>query len=673
MKYHLLVWVSIVVAVFRDEAYQIDWHIPLIGEPKAAVAVLADSENEGSSLVLLTNKSIMARISRLGNVLWRKEVPAKCIASDSNEIIVTGGEKIDVWNATGGSPLWSKDKHATTVCVNQNTVVAADRQSVEVYLQKEPVLLYSHKLPEQVKSVFCSPQDVYVYTQSSIYKLDKDKYSKVDDAPKLRGKLELEDGFIETHNGIVSYFDYKQSTPIWTRDESLSSLIDAIFLRPVPSLNTAQYARPSVGSFIDAWKNRIKLHIKKVGLGHLQQFRVKVPKQQSSGRLLVVLTSHGSIVAFNTNGVGLIAWQRRDLHALSISQVGTCLSVKTVTGHIWLDDAGRQVTQCPTDKKYATPPTFDYQYDANHIVGLYKGKASWTFKPRGRILAVSRSQSDDGSMTLAQGSCDIMYKYLNPNTIAVASYRNLSKQLTISVLDGITGRILLNAVHDNPVSVNKNFPLRLGFDNSWIVYTYLSDDGSYLPQMTVIDLLETDKLNTRISRTGNISVFEDFLIPVGINSTFVLNEPIEALAISRTKYNIAQQQVLLSTKSGKIISIPRKVASARRIVPQMKTAAHNSALRVSDDNILSHHRRVLGVRNILTEPTERESTYILAAFGGLDIFVTQVAPSGEFDYLSQQFPKTKLTLFLSFLVVIALILRKLSKDKKLKKEWQRFG
>ena len=59
---------------------------------------------------------------------------------------------------------------------------------------------------------------------------------------------------------------------------------------------------------------------------------------------------------------------------------------------------------------------------------------------------------------------------------------------------------------------------------------------------------------------------------------------------------------------------------------------------------LSHKREVLGVKGIISTPSNMESTSLILAYGDLDIFGTRTAPIGAFDILDKGFNRVQLVL-----------------------------
>ena len=78
---------------------------------------------------------------------------------------------------------------------------------------------------------------------------------------------------------------------------------------------------------------------------------------------------------------------------------------------------------------------------------------------------------------------------------------------------------------------------------------------------------------------------------------------------------------------------------------------------------------MLNTRKILSSPAQLESTSLIFAYGGLDLFASRVAPSHTFDILSENFYKVQLVLTIAALSVAILVTRPIVRNKRLKEQW----
>jgi ER membrane protein complex subunit 1 len=71
---------------------------------------------------------------------------------------------------------------------------------------------------------------------------------------------------------------------------------------------------------------------------------------------------------------------------------------------------------------------------------------------------------------------------------------------------------------------------------------------------------------------------------------------------------------------------------------------------------------------VKSSPAFLESTSLVLA-SGLDLFFTRVAPSGEFDVLSEGFSKSQLLATIAALAIALAVLQPLVQAKMLRKQW----
>lgn len=92
---------------------------------------------------------------------------------------------------------------------------------------------------------------------------------------------------------------------------------------------------------------------------------------------------------------------------------------------------------------------------------------------------------------------------------------------------------------------------------------------------------------------------------------------------------------------------------------------------IPDDSrrVISHNYHILNTDKISTSPSLLESTSLVLAHGGPDLFLSRVAPSHTFDVLSEEFNKLQLVLTIAGLSVAILVTRPIVRGKKLKEAW----
>lgn len=117
----LLFLPSLVLAVFADEAYQLDYHYPLLGIPQAHTTFFhrPTAGSKASLLYTLSQKYVLGAINpKDGAVVWRQRLGegvrndtarAFLSAADGENTIYTAfKDSVRAWDATDGRLVWDR-------------------------------------------------------------------------------------------------------------------------------------------------------------------------------------------------------------------------------------------------------------------------------------------------------------------------------------------------------------------------------------------------------------------------------------------------------------------------------------------------------------------------------------------------------------------------------------
>ncbi|KAI0475821.1 hypothetical protein GGR56DRAFT_639750 [Xylariaceae sp. FL0804] len=320
----------------------------------------------------------------------------------------------------------------------------------------------------------------------------------------------------------------------------------------------------------------------------------------------------------------------------------------------------------------------------------------WTFTPPGgrQIVSVAARAAHDPIASIGRvlGDRSVKYKYLNPNTLVVAAVSDAAAaELSVYLLDTVSGQLLAASTHEG-VDAGKEIGCVLA--ENWFLCTFfgdyaLRDDASQTLkgyQAVVADLYESDLANDRgpLGDAANFSSLDPvdsvtttpLLLPSVVSQTYVLPEPLAGgagLAVTQTRQGITTRQVLAYLpESRAVVALPRALLEPRRPVgrdpnPQELEEGLGPryaplALDVLGDarTAVSHTRDVLlggggggvglggkiggggGGPQIAVAPAVLESTCLVLAYGGVDVFGARVAPSMAFDMLGRGFNKLAL-------------------------------
>ena len=291
---------------------------------------------------------------------------------------------------------------------------------------------------------------------------------------------------------------------------------------------------------------------------------------------------------------------------------------------------------------------------------------TWEFIPlKGyRIAAISTRPEHDpvASIGKALGDRNVLYKFLSPNLLLIISLNNEESKASVSLLDSINGQILHSAKHSD-IDVSGGVTATLA--ENWFVYILQSDPTvagtevvgrSKSSQLTIVELYESFIPNDRgpLGTASNVSSLHGASYSPHVESaTYILSNTLQNLTTTTTKQGITPRSILAYVPSlAALVAVPIAALSPRRPVGREPTMAEREEglfkyMAVVDINptwILSHKRELLGIRGIISTPSDMESTSLVFSYGDLDVFGTRVAPIGTFDMLGKGFNKVQLIL-----------------------------
>lgn len=108
-----------VQAIFADEAYQTDYHLPLLGLPQAHTTFFhrPSAASKASLLYTLSDRLLLGAVNpKDGAVIWRQQLGDRVLNATASSILkaAEGGNtlvslvdgKIQIWDATDGRLAW---------------------------------------------------------------------------------------------------------------------------------------------------------------------------------------------------------------------------------------------------------------------------------------------------------------------------------------------------------------------------------------------------------------------------------------------------------------------------------------------------------------------------------------------------------------------------------------
>ncbi|VEU20342.1 DEKNAAC101114 [Brettanomyces naardenensis] len=493
----------------------------------------------------------------------------------------------------------------------------------------------------------------------------------------------------------------------WKRDESLAYIINAVVIDNLepPSLTSDELQQEESSNVLSAYVSRLHHNFRRLFVNESEP--LDFSRQFGLLKTLVVLTENGKIASFDTylasNHLVKILDTKKNLQNLykvddkllaidedlNFFDVDLDREKLTPVGSEFIGKHFRTVVDGDDFRVLQTSKSDLYTLLLSHgsLNGYHlgsDGSQSQTWRlPLGShetILSFTGRSYDNfqvASNAVTLPDRRVIYKYLVPNLAVVTSYDNQLLSSTFRLVNVVTGQVYESFTKktDNPSSIQVIFE-----ENFILVST--QEKHSADTQITAIDLFESltpDVKKTRditsFSSLGNITVLPEY----SLRTYIVPGLRLEKIALTSTKYNIATKQLIASTSTGSLVSIPKSLLDGRRPLeapnkkdPQVSLLPYQAYIPLPDNLVLSHYRRLVSGNNkkmLLSIPTELESTSVIISID-TDVFVTVVRPSSSFDTLTGDFNKQILLLTMAALILAIYFTKPLAASKKLKDLWR---
>ncbi|XP_043531790.1 ER membrane protein complex subunit 1 isoform X1 [Chiloscyllium plagiosum] len=285
------------------------------------------------------------------------------------------------------------------------------------------------------------------------------------------------------------------------------------------------------------------------------------------------------------------------------------------------------------------------------------------------IVKGKRSNEHVHSQGRVMGDRSVLYKYLNPNLLAVVTEsvdtHHERTFICVYLIDGVTGRI----IHES-VQRKARGPVYVVHSENWVVYQYWNTK-SRRNEMTVLELYEgTEQYNS----TAFSSLDRPFS-PIIFQQSYIFPSAISLVEATITDKGITSRHLLIGLHSGGILSLPKAFLDPRRPeVPSEQSREENlipyaPELPIRSEWYINYNQSVSRVRGIYTAPSGLESTCLVVVYG-LDIFQTRVYPSKQFDVLKDDYDYVLISSVLFGLVFTTMITKRLAQVKLLNRAWR---
>jgi len=429
--------------------------------------------------------------------------------------------------------------------------------------------------------------------------------------------------FIATKNGNLFGID------------SLSK--DIIWKRSVPELNECKTqilkdAGPRFKSniyLVGNCNNQVKYFNVDIMSGAVDELNSELPKTD--------ILRVDSIRSSTSSGTpALLVFKKIDVGKVGVEIVGEideATTEKIQRTAFWLYDSSSQAI-----------------YGGKIDIGSKTFENTWTFQIPASMKASQVTAAPASDVLHSQGrplaDRSVMEKYLNPNMIAVlAESKEQSdlEQMYVNAffLDGITGEVIHSCSHKRAQG-----PANIVLAENWAVFSYWSAK-MYRTEVTSIEFYKGND-------GGNATHWDSLSaeMPVAIQKSFISSEEITSLAVTQSQMGITNKAVLIGTKSGKIVSLPRVFLDPRRRLVPASTdreegiMPYQPELRFPPNFVLSYYQNLGPVNDVKVAITGLESTCTILGLTDTGLFWTRVHPSGTFDVLKDDFDHMMITVIL---------------------------
>ncbi|KAI5054835.1 hypothetical protein GOP47_0029980, partial [Adiantum capillus-veneris] len=324
---------------------------------------------------------------------------------------------------------------------------------------------------------------------------------------------------------------------------------------------------------------------------------------------------------------------------------------------------------------------------------LFQSQKLWTIMFPGdseKIITTATRRLDEAVHTQAKvlTNQDVLYKYLNKNTLFVATvaprgsgtFGETSPEenwLVAYVIDTVTGRILYRLKHPS-----MHGPVHAVCSENWIIYHYFNVRAHRF-EFSVIEMYDRNRVDNKNvlqvmlgkhNATAPLSSYSRVDLDIKTQSYFFLYS-VKALTVTTTARGITGKQILVGNVGDQLLALDKRFFDPRRTPEPTQVEKEDGIIPLTDaipihpQFYLSHAHQVEGLRGIISVPARLESTSLVFAYG-VDLFYTHTAPSKTYDSLTDEFNYALLLITIFALIIAIVTTWILAERKELREKWK---
>ncbi|XP_028413058.1 ER membrane protein complex subunit 1-like [Dendronephthya gigantea] len=265
------------------------------------------------------------------------------------------------------------------------------------------------------------------------------------------------------------------------------------------------------------------------------------------------------------------------------------------------------------------------------------------------------------------GDRRVLYKYLNPNLMAVVTRSPSISKPTVHIflIDSVTGNIIHHGRHRNAQG-----PLHVVHSENWIIYKYYNTKARR-HELAVLELYE----GYQERNSTAFSSLDPPVSPMVLQQSYIFPFNVDSMTTTITNAGITKKTLLVGVSLGYIYSLPKMFLDPRRNLtdsPRLREEGlmpYIPELPLMTTSFINYNQTVSNIEGIYTSPAGLESTCLVFTYG-LDLYFTRVTPSRLFDVLKEDFDYWFISATLILLAIVTLVSARFASVKVLRQMWR---
>ena len=278
-----------------------------------------------------------------------------------------------------------------------------------------------------------------------------------------------------------------------------------------------------------------------------------------------------------------------------------------------------------------------------------KSAEVWTinFEKTGEEIVAYASDdqlSPDQYQAIEENGGNILYKYVDPNLMAMATYSSPS-HLNIYVINRANGNILYSG---RVYSVYGKEGVKISFVENRIMVTYLKKyterSTTLVNEVLLLEMFypviedDVQKMISMYYAKGvhiGATASSKLPLPKFVAQTYIIPVPIKDIVLTRTRQGITNSHALLLTVHNEILTVPGAILDAKRPTgnpvregveyEDKDLAPYDAVIPIRYMYTLNYDLQLSGISKLETKPHDYESTTLVIA-SGIDLFVSYFTP-----------------------------------------------